>query len=432
MEWIRAWQDWYSYLLILISSSIVACSSGTSSGLVNDENLERDSTIAEAKPHLFMAITFANTRIRTTPDLQGHIIDILPIDAVVEYKYDSTNFHTDIELQGEKLSYCWYKCRTQKGEDGWVYGGIIKFLEGSDNQRILAQFPEGFLTPEELKAREEDRNNLGYGNANQPAAKAEAIDIELLNTYTSFINKLDKKKIISVSEAIGKYELLFNGANTITCDAAFVEYHEFFEGVRKYQQEHLNLSKYQYLVADIERYGAANMSGNEEIRSLASNGFDFGAMDNSIYLRENADFTMRKFYRYVSPVFKEYLNQMQEEMLSAVHPNKELAISVNKVADRVIFWERIKEKSTLTDFSNTIEKRYHLYLDVLLIGTLETPSFSNGILQPKFKEAYSYVLDKYADTNTGSKIQEYYQMLSNQDFNDSESTRRLRQTWLKS
>lgn len=84
----------------------------------------------------FVEVSIPNLRLRSTPDLEGAVLERLALESVVEYLNDSTNFTTLVEMGGEDRYEHWYKVRSSNGNEGWVYGGCIKFLTERENLRF--------------------------------------------------------------------------------------------------------------------------------------------------------------------------------------------------------------------------------------------------------------------------------------------------------
>ncbi len=69
----------------------------------------------------------ADLRLRETPGEKGHILAVLPKDAVLEDMGEVSDFTTRVNLRGVTYDEPWIKVKTSAGQIGWVYGGGLNF-----------------------------------------------------------------------------------------------------------------------------------------------------------------------------------------------------------------------------------------------------------------------------------------------------------------
>ena len=273
----------------------------------------------------YLRANMRQVKLRNTPDLQGYVVETVNMNVFLEYLNDSTEFKTNLKLSGEKVSAPWYKVRTPDKKEGWVYGATVLFLTESENQQI-----NGLLN------RRKERVKLEHLEKRKVLHKLQP---DLLQAYLGHLQKISPKNPDAVSQAVQLFhQILGPQGNERTCDSAFVVYRGFFERVLKEKQQ-IALGAYASLAFEVERFGQANMQTDDFTRSLAANGFDFGSRAKGVYIREDWEFTLKHFYRYLSESMRQFLDLQQMEQKQAWREGERLAISLKDLAGRVVAWE---------------------------------------------------------------------------------------------
>ena len=311
-----------SYILVLIS--LMGCQSSDSE-TVGSENQGADLADSLAAPR-YAIVKTSNTKLRVTPDLQGEVLAVLSLGNTLIYLEDSTRFKTPLSIGGQMESHSWYKFRDHKTEkEGWVYGGTLRFLTDEENQQAAVLLNRGESSQALL----------------QQKAKKE-VQEEYLKVYQQYLVGLDAKQIEHVSLAIRAYEERLAPANGLTRDAAFGLYRSFFFRVLS-QQQGRSWTGYEYLREEIQQHGQADLDAYEATRYLARNGFTFKLKDGRIVLAEDMDFTLKHFYRLVSPVMRHYLNVKQMDIDDPLLNDKgQVNLELLSLVDRLVDWEELQ------------------------------------------------------------------------------------------
>ncbi|MCH2043638.1 MAG: SH3 domain-containing protein [Saprospiraceae bacterium] len=393
----------YFWIIFISSTFCIACSSSDSS---TNEQHTTERNVIEEKERRFIETTTNRLRIRNTPDLAGIELERLPIGTVVEYLNDSTKFKTEVTIQGKPERHSWLKIKAPSGEEGWVYGGLVRFLSKRENLKIV-------LLEKEQQAKQDaaDQNNIPQFSRPQSNRK-EVVNLDLQNAYKQKINKLNAKDIHATTKAVELYFQLFGQANEITCDAGYVLFETFYNQVFEYARQK-NWSKYNHLSQEIQTYGITNMNLDETTISLQQNGFCFGVTRQKIILKKDIDFVLRRFYRYVSPAMRAYLDKTQEEIEKPHIQSDRLLVPTKILADHLVYWERFRLNYPNFVLNNLIEEKQNAYIKILLQGTRKTPAFnpSNKVITEDFKNTYEYIQTTYPNTLLGQSIIKYYKKL---------------------
>lgn len=75
-------------------------------------------------------------RLRDSAGKDGKIIDNLASGETLIYSGEKSDFTTPVKLRGYNFNDFWLKIKTENGQEGWVYGGGIKFGDDLDNDLV--------------------------------------------------------------------------------------------------------------------------------------------------------------------------------------------------------------------------------------------------------------------------------------------------------
>jgi hypothetical protein len=362
----------------------------------------------------FLVTNAANIRIRQTPDLQGVVVEVLPaINMILEYLNDSTQFMSEVSFQNQQLVGHWYKCRTSKGNEGWVFGGLAGFVSDAENQKILSQIRANTIHP----------NNPNQANIQHlsPKNKDTKVDEVKTQAYYQYLQRLNTQQYYSVSSALAEFRLQFEDATGASCDKAFVDFRNFFQKVEASLQSKHNFGAYASKAEELKTYGRAYTGQDSFLYKLSENGFVLVLVDGQVGIGEDTDFILRTFYRYVSPAMRDYLNQLHTESETYWIESQKVLISPEKLADWAGFWLNFSDK--YPNFLLHIESRQRgiAFLRYLVYGNTLSPVFDKQKkLLPAYKQAYEKLKTTYAGSAFGEKFAQYVQTLAeNGDYYDN-------------
>ncbi len=361
------------------------------------------------KKRLFLQTENQYLRIRSTPDIEAPILEVLQPNIILEYLHDSTSFKTEVNFRNRKYAVGWYKVRSRSTPEGWIYSALVHFLPELEN-KLLAQ-------------RVEAEETLILANQNQNISSQEKQELKkpvqktaLLN-YQKYLLSLHSNNPKSISLAMQVFERKLVGKSNIkTYDAAFVAFHAFHQKVLKNLNQR-PLQHYQSLRMEILRYGKASMQTDSWTRQLGNNGFNFGIKKNKIVLVLDLDFTYRIFYRECSSTMRAYMNQYQIDESTYWFDQQKLLIAPQLLARWVLSWNYFVAKNPNFIWYNDALQRLSNQLSILVMGSEKSPAFdSQNILKPDFKKAYLHIAENYPNSKIGKAFKQYLDLLEQNDW----------------
>lgn len=378
------------------------------------KNTDNQITASEPLPRLFLQTQTRRLRIRQTPDLEGAVLTILTKDLIVEYLHDSTSFTTEITYNRKDYNTSWYKVQAPDKTTGWVYAAFVQFLPPEENQKIVIQRE----TAELLEAANEKRP---ASTIEQKKEQKQVVQQQVVDNYAAYLKNLDKNSPSAISMAIQKYNALFpQRTNAKTNDAAYVQFHQFYHRVLQVLQRK-DLSAYQHLAEEIQRYKRATMQQDDFTKNLANNGFNFALNKGRVVLAEDVDFLYRVFYRECSIAMRAYMNQYQLEEPNFWLDNEYLLIAPKQLARWILAWNYFV--ATYPDFvwHTDAKQRLEKQLNILLDGTNKTPVFNpkDATLDPKYQDAYQYIAKRYPESKIGQAFHDYLVVLEDNSWQRS-------------
>ncbi len=365
----------------------------------------------------YMQVSINNLRIRSTPDLEGAVLERLRDKTVLEYMEDSTEFTTELKLNGVMYNKPWYKVKSEAGNIGWIYGGCIEFLPDAENKRLMALQAE---IEAEIEAAQGDKSKAALSiKAKNIVQTPPVLDDYLLERFRFYLKQIPNSDPNAMSRAAAYFESIFPNGNSPTAEAAFADLLVFHREVLEYSKNRYDLSKYQILAEEIERYGSANMQYDEITQKLATNGLNFGINSKGwVYLKEDIDFLMRRFYRLVSAPTREYFEQAAIENEHPAFEGEQIAIPITELAAYTVFWDKFLTHHPFFALKDKIIAQRQNYAKALLMGTAEQPAFQpkTKVLRGDYQEAYQVMGEQMGQSPFIKAMQKYYKVLENSNF----------------
>ncbi|SDE51755.1 hypothetical protein SAMN05216464_10711 [Mucilaginibacter pineti] len=237
-----------------------------------------------------------------------------------------------------------------------------------------------------------------------------------LNKYAAFIDSLSGADAATAQQAAKRYTLLFNRQNTTICDAGFIIFSTYYDKLNatlddQHQKDTADYNK--YLVNGDKHPMPAKMTAY--INLLSENGFEFAQEEGATYVTQDRDFITRWFYRYVSPVMREYLTQVNMENKNIYMHDAGISITPDQLVERAIWWEDFYKLHSGFVLVNQAKSTADTYLALLLQGSDNTPvtEYNTKALTTFFKDAYTLLQKKYPTSDAGKLAIPYYQLLLN-------------------
>ena len=390
----------FFFLIVFFS-----CKDKTNNG--SDQTINKNE-----KEDVFIQINIDELKLRNAPDLEANYTQVLKKNEILQYLDDSTSFKTDIKYKGEKISAPWYFVRTRSGDEGWIFAFFCNFLNEADNQKERL-----YLKNTSTQIHKDD-------DPKKKKKRALKVNTVWLEEYNYFIYKLEINNISSVGKAINKFaESYANKVNQATADKMFVDFLTFYEQALNIHNKE-DLSAYQHVSEELNRYQRSNMQSDEFTKSLAANGFNFAFEGNKVVIAPDLDFVYRIFYRTCSASMRKFMDQYQLEVPSFWLIDNELIIALQELTDWILTWNYfifnnpdflLKDKAI-----SSIRKELKIILD----GTSKRKAFDqDDQLRDDFKKTYEYIFKNYPTSQIGSRFKAYYDILEENEFILNDETR---------
>ena len=356
----------------------------------------------------FLKITIKNLRVRSTPDLEGAVLERLPENSILEYMNDSTNFTTELSLNGQNYDLHWYRVKTESGNDGWIYGAGVEFLSEEENKRVFV------LKSDELSGSQ------GSGKGKISSQTAPQINQDLVDQYKSELSKISFSDAEAVNKAIRTFEMTFGGRPSATADLAFADFLEFHQSILNFYLSNTNLNSYQFLYDEIKNYGSTDMDRDITTRLLQANGIRFDVGQNSkIKLSRNLDFLMRRFLKLITSSSREFLEQMELESEQRIGEEKINANLLTEISANTVFWDKFLMKYPYSPLKKEVLKKRKYYAQILLNGNASDPAFKSKFLDKKFRDSYEIICSRMGSSPFINSMQSYLELLKKRKFKET-------------
>ena len=239
----------------------------------------------------------------------------------------------------------------------------------------------------------------------------------MLKQYDGFVTSLSLTNADNLSIAAERYIKLFNTAPIEIRDSGFVIFNKFYEKLALKlddlpEKETMDLDKY-YAYADSVEIPDSIVN---YVKHLKQDGFDLREEEGSMYIVEDRDFIVSRFYDVVSPVMKQYLIQVNKENKNIYAEDASIIIGYKELVDRAIWWEHFAKNHPAFACEQQARNQNMIYLELLLEGMDNT-----WVIQPEtkkleayFEKAYSYLERTYPLSETGKIVMPYFHYLANQ------------------
>lgn len=365
-----------------------------------DHRLKAKNSKSKQKPQ-FVAVSIPHLRLRSTPDLEGAVLERLALESVIEYLNDSTSFTTLVEMGGEKRYEHWYKVRSNNGNEGWVYGGCIKFL--SERESLRFQSIKESETPIPLMQKE----------AFSP------IDQAQMKRFEQLIGKISIQNKGALEEATQYYEGMFPNRKSSVSDWALAKLISFQQKVHSHWLDRLPNSKFQGYLSELKRYGSVDMQQNASLRELDQLYLAFAlGPKGELLLVPNIDKFQRRVYRIAPANGRIFLDLYAQDIEEPVLKNGEIIRPITELAARLISWDKFLLRLPDYELKDWIEEQKSLYLRALLQGTANRPAFAGQPkrLQDDFQLAYTNLLEQMGEASLILKMRPYVEVLAQENY----------------
>ena len=258
-------------------------------------------------------------------------------------------------------------------------------------------------------------------------------DTSLLNIYRSFLLTLDTNRMESSTGAAVEFTNLFKGQPTNICDRAYFLFDQYDEKLcENIDQIHFKDTSIIYdslLTGSLKTHYQLSDKLKRYAQKLKVNGFKVYMSEGDSDIGWDLDFVAKWFYRYVSPVMKEYLIQLNKEDNQGFSEDAGLTIIPRQFVDRTVWWEKFTVKHPGSVVYNEAEKNWKEYLGTLLYGMENSPviSYDQRSIRNYYKDAYAYLNYSYPATKTNKIVDPYFKLLLQKDTEEANKLLKLYQ-----
>lgn len=233
------------------------------------------------------------------------------------------------------------------------------------------------------------KRNTAAGNAGLPTQ------------YSAYLTTLDTADIASITLAATEYRKLFFNAPKDSCDAALVAFERYCRQLAIHINDRLqDTATYAPMVA-VDEWGIPKeLTGPlQEFRTrLQENGYKVIADSGRPAVRQDWDFILARFSRFVSPEMKAYIDRLRQEDKETYPRSARVAVAPDQMVDRITWREAFSGKNAGFVWLNEVKEEQRSLLTGLMVSTDST----------WFQTACIYLSAHYPTTITHKIISPYY------------------------
>jgi hypothetical protein len=245
-----------------------------------------------------------------------------------------------------------------------------------------------------------------------------------ITEFKAFIAQLDSSDAASVTKATEKYKQLFAGQSTLLCDSGFVVFQALYDSLEmNLSNVHQNdTTNYEPLLFGDQAVVPQKLKDYRN--NLKINGFKISSSEEVTYIEQDRNFLVRNFYTFVTPVMKDYLNELQKENKEGFANEGEITISPKQLVDRNVWYEKFVYENPGFVFIRNCKDYQKAYLTYLLCGYENTKLYVNEDtkdLSDFYLTAYNYLMSKYSGSQTAQTVSPYYEALKQKQTSSAQS-----------
>jgi hypothetical protein len=239
--------------------------------------------------------------------------------------------------------------------------------------------------------------------------------------YQNYVSGLDTFDVETATEAAKKYQELFKGEDVAARDKGFIIFNNHYESLDRtinklHEKDTTDFEPLITLDASED-----NLPVPQKLRAysekLKRNGFVVSSTEGMSYIQQDRDFIIKWFYSFVSPVTKEYLQQVNKENKQGFQEDAGLTIEAEEYVNRLVWWENfIRENPDFPLVAKAKDHRKYL-LTFFLEGMDNAPviTYETNTLDDYYKTAYSYLQSKFPNSETNKVVNPYFKALLQKD-----------------
>lgn len=241
--------------------------------------------------------------------------------------------------------------------------------------------------------------------------------------FDSFLNKLDRNNINSISIAVSRFQKLEKESTSLKYNEIFFKFRAFYYDVIESLNRNLlpkiekRLYDYPENLSD-DNYKKVKYNEIKEFMiSLNSNGCELDMTEGGYFIDEKVAFLKNIFASRVSDSISVFLKMRYNEKQERFFEDAVLLIPLETLGKRIINWENYIERFPNTKITNEAKYYYKTYLGTFVIGFENSPSFDyEGNLSSERKSAYISFINKYKNSKSAQIISDYLSLLGKTEF----------------
>ncbi|MBI5092019.1 MAG: hypothetical protein HZB26_06185 [Candidatus Hydrogenedentes bacterium] len=253
-----------------------------------------------------------------------------------------------------------------------------------------------------------------------------------VEAYKAYLHDLDATDIASIGKARDRFVTLFAGQDVHRCDTGYLLFRSFCQRVAVQAMERLTKEHWS---AGGEEY-FSKLEEPAFVRLLEQNGLEAVGELGGFTFEETPEFMAETFSKYVSPSVRAYLEIRKQELGERFQTDGGLCISLERVGERVIAWDRYLAEYRKTPLKADAQHYYEAYLGTLLSGLdnslvfrrVDKPSRENQfnmvdtstseqyVMPTETREVLKNYFRKHPHSKSGKIVAEYYRIAEKNGF----------------
>jgi hypothetical protein len=245
--------------------------------------------------------------------------------------------------------------------------------------------------------------------------------------YGSFLDKLDKNNIESITIAAERLQKIEKESTTLKYDEVFFKFRSFYYDVIDSLNRSLlpKIENKLYVYPDNLSDDNYKKVKDNEIKKfmilLNTNGCELDSTEGGYFIDEKVGFLKEVFNSSVSESISIFLQMRYEEQQERFSEDAALLISLETLSKRIIAWENFIKKFPNDKITIEAKYFYKTYLRTLIVGFNNSPAFDyEDNLEPERKSAYIEFIEKYNGSESGRIISDYLDLLEKTNFRYSD------------
>jgi hypothetical protein len=241
--------------------------------------------------------------------------------------------------------------------------------------------------------------------------------------FVSFLNKLDKNNINSISIAVSRLEKIDKKLTPLKHDEIFFKFRAFYYDVIGSLNRNLlpkierRLYDYPENLSDDNYKKVKDNEIKEFMILLNSNGCELDMTEGGYFIDEKVGFLKDIFTSRVSDSISVFLKMRYDEKQERFFEDAVLLLPLETLGKRIINWENFIERFPNSRITDGAKYFYKTYLGTFVIGFNNSPAFDyEGNLTSERKSAYIDFISKYKESKSARIISDYLKLLEKTDF----------------